>query len=238
MKRKIGNLDFVAVLVILVIAAMLTLPALKRVGDSNARASCARNLKQIGLSLKMYSNESRGERFPSVSPVRDNWIMDIHALYPEYLPDLSALIDPASPFATDFTFRSRRTGALDPDCVSGLFYSYSGYLLKGEPQALAMFFAYESMDLDSFRGTDLVLDVPVWEPRFDDSGLAVLWDRVPLVDSEFSHREPAGGNVLMLDGHVEFVEYSPYNNPRFFPFTRIGAEIFSGALPKMPGHCF
>ena len=32
--------------------------------DSNLRATCVNNLKQIGLSLSMYANESRGEKYP------------------------------------------------------------------------------------------------------------------------------------------------------------------------------
>lgn len=237
-KKKIGNLEFAIILVVVAGLMMLAIPTLKKSSESKARASCANNLKQLGVALRMYANESRGEKYPSLSPIRDNWIMDIHAIYPEYLTDLATLIDPASPFATEYTFRSSRSEWLDPDCVSGLFYNYSGYFLKGETQALALLFAYESMELETFRGMDHNLNVPVWEQEFEQSGNALIWDRVPLIDSEFSHRAPLGGNVLLFDGHVEFVRYSPYNNPSYFPMTRVGAELFNSVQPKLPSHCF
>jgi len=44
--------------------------------------------------------------------------------------------------------------------------------------------------------------------------------------------------VLHLDGHVEFVKYSYYNNSDFFPVTRLSAETFGSVLPQMPMHCY
>lgn len=238
MKRTIGYREFSAALFLVVVVAVLALPAMKKAAHSNARNVCANNLKQIGLVLKMYANESPGEKYPPVSRVRNNWIIDVHSIYPKYINDLSILIDPASPFAYENTFRSRPSGELDPDCVSGLFYNYTGYLLTGDAQAVALLSTYESMDTLEFRSLDHSLNIPVWKKSFGNSGLAVMWDRVPLVDSELSHHAPKGGNVLILDGHVEFVEYSPYNNSSFFPMNRVGAETFGSVQPKLPRHCF
>lgn len=237
MKKKIGSQAFIVLIFIVAAGAILSLPAIKGAIQAEARVLCANNLKQLGLVIKMYAIESRGGKYPLVSPLRDNWIFDVPAIFPDYISDLSILIDPASPFATENTFRSKRSGALDPDCVSGLFYNYTGYLLTGDAQAMALFLAYESMETSEFRAIDHTLTVPVWKRHFENSGYAVLWDRVPLVDSEFSHRGPIGGNILIMDGHVEFVEYSPYNNPSFFPMTRAGAETFGSVQPKLPSHC-
>lgn len=238
MKTNIRGLEFLVLIVILIVGAVLVLPVLRGTTETEARRSCANNLKQLGLVLKMYANESRHGKFPPVSLVRDNWIIDMDAVYPEYMNDLSILIDPASPFAGEDTFRSKRTGDLDPDCVSGLFYNYTGFLLTGDANALALYLAYESMSTAEFSSGDHKIGVPVWKQKFPDSGMAVMWDRVPLVDREFAHQEPLGGHVLIMDGHVEFVKYSPYNNPSFFPMTRVGAETFGSVQPRLPGHCF
>jgi len=68
------------------------------------------------------------------------------------------------------------------------------------------------------------------------SGMPVVWDRI-FPDEEFLSHQPAGGNVLHMDGHVEFVRYSYYNNSNYFPITRLSAETFGNVLPHMPGGC-
>ena len=93
-----------------------------------------------------------------------------------------------------------------------------------------------------FARNDLTLPVPVWSnsSRPDvvgSSAIPVMWDRVPLDESQYGH-VPRGANVLHLDGHVEFVKYSYYNNSDFFPVTRLSAETFGSVLPQMPMHCY
>jgi len=60
---------------------------------------------------------------------------------------------------------------------------------------------------------------------------------VPLDEREFNH-VPQGGNVLYMDGHVEFIKYSYYNNSSFFPITRISGETFGSVLPRLSCDCY
>lgn len=170
-------------------------------------------LAQMGIVFKMFAGESKGEKYPGLDKRFGVLLPDVSTLYPEYLSDTE--------------FLKRLNGKQRAKFV------YFGYAVDSESMADTFLDAYEEYGPEGLAGEDINVDdaareqgqMPVYRlregiERFfisdinDPTASIRAQSRVPVLWELPGSHEEAGGYVLFLDGHTEWV---PYPGP--FPMT-------------------
>ena len=212
------------------------------------RSACAMNLKQMGLTFKMFANESPGQYFPMLNPraghlmfANDNPGME--SVYPEYFVDISVLVCPDDSLPAPLL---QKTGL---DLLDYCSYFYLGYVVHSIEDLEAFADAYRDRIAKGLP-FDTDLDIPsgklyrlregveqffITDPD-NPAATAMAQSQIPILIEAPDHHDPEGGMVLFMDGHVEFIRYSP-NGP--FPMNKAAMDILKslsamkGATPPM-----
>jgi prepilin-type processing-associated H-X9-DG protein len=189
----------VALIMIAVIGvlASILLPALSRAREAARRAECAGHLKQFALGLRVYAEE-HDNSFPPMSDEPGRIMVAADTLFPKFVPATEVFICPSNDISS--------TLSTDESFVDDHAYYFISHVLESEEEGLAFVAAYqewartgESMQKDITTEDGLVLRLISNDTEDADPA------KIPVMIEKPDHHVPTGGNVLYLDGHVEFI---------------------------------
>jgi prepilin-type N-terminal cleavage/methylation domain-containing protein/prepilin-type processing-associated H-X9-DG protein len=215
----------VVIAIIAVLVAML-LPALNQARERARRTECMSHLKQIGIMASMYSDGNSGW-YPAIRGVENNaWYRMQHKYGSEEM-GLGLL----SPYINDIriffcvSYRNDLFPTMDSAWNSG--YGFTGYLYIGNPrnsngQPTGVWNPSSPWPCYSIVGNGLITRGPerivnTREAEQTPSQAAYAFDIVSSggsyawlaqTNAHLSGKPPAvGGNVLHVDGHVEWYDW-------------------------------
>lgn len=223
--RKLTISEIVAIMLLLAVTAAIGLPLLTSAKSSTRRSTCVNNLKQLGMVLGMYAAEN-GDRFPPIDDTKNNFMFDANFLYPEYLTDPTITMCPASRGFDPKTFFRLRSngqhpysyvGEIHPDCITGDSYTYLGFVVLNNKDTEMFFKLYDDLSLIPHEKEAYALQGPG-----GSASLPLVWDKPTTKPEGLNHKDgrKEGGNVLFLDGHVEYRQY-----PHQFPISETMARL-------------
>ncbi len=206
------------------------IPALARAGEAARRAACQDNLKQMGIVFKMFANENK-DYWPQLSSESGRLAFAnegtdyTDSVHPNLLTDLRILVCPSD---TDNYLLDAPNASTDANLlINDHSYFYLGYVVTNEEEMAAYADAYRQSiseglgfdeDLEVPAGTgnaggdkiyrlregvERILITDIFNPPSGSFGQA----ETPVLIERVDNHVPGGGNVLFMDGHVEFMHY-------------------------------
>ena len=230
-KWRVAGFTLVELLVVIAIISILAgllLPALSGAKDSAKRTQCLSNVKQVDYSLTMYA-ETYNQKFPQVASGRWAWDLPVSmaetvvqgASWKVFYCPCCGLSDQDNMFLWNFStnstnpkYRYRVIGyaMTFPGTSTVLFTNQNPSLL---PQSMTDTNTGITVPAPTTSERVLVADAVISQPHDGDEvnrqlnsyvhvkggDSHVIWQRTSHIDTK---NFPTGGNLGMLDGHVEW----------------------------------
>jgi prepilin-type processing-associated H-X9-DG protein len=216
-KRRLALI--LSVLVVLVISTFLAHEC-RGAMEAWRRADCSSNPKMFGIVCKMFANDNEEHLYPRLSSKPGQLMVEREQVYPKYVTNPWLVACPSVHIPKGI--RNHPEALIDDRC-----FLYLGYAVSNDDEVAAFATAYKE-----HMAEGLPFDKDLQVPSGQGNGLGNVLYRlregvqrffitdinkvgsahqpgssIPVLIERPENHRSEGGNVLFMDGHVEFMRY-------------------------------
>jgi prepilin-type N-terminal cleavage/methylation domain-containing protein/prepilin-type processing-associated H-X9-DG protein len=179
--RAFTLVELLVVITIIAIMAGMLMPQIAKVMEKMNRTACGSNLRQVGLALRAYAQDNDG-RYPFTGSAGDSANKHFALMFPRWINN-----------EVVFTCRSAATRGYRADGVTDPSPGARAETLKAGENCYAYAFGLGGPGTEDWPlACDQLAETSVSAQRWAKQGFG-------------GNHSDEGGNVLYMDGHVDFV---------------------------------